>query len=147
VDDEHLLALGRAVYVFQKLEWLTTCMLALVTDGDIDKYYGLTFGTLVSRLRKRLREEPSVGKPVRPAIDDWADSLRTVNTLRQDVFHSYPVDPNKILRRRRRGELIPIDVNRLDAARHRFDKATEEGVKIFAVFVAAGDAPAGRTSR
>jgi len=69
----------------------------------IDKCYGLTFGTLVSRLRKRLREEPSVGKPVRPAIDDWADSLRTVNRLRQDVFHSYPVDPNKILRRRRSG--------------------------------------------
>jgi hypothetical protein len=56
------LALARSVYAFQKLEWLTTCMLALVTDGDIDKCYGLTFGTLVSRLRKRLREEPSVGK-------------------------------------------------------------------------------------
>jgi hypothetical protein len=35
VDDQHLLALGRAVHAFQTLEWLAILTAALMT-GDLD---------------------------------------------------------------------------------------------------------------
>jgi len=54
-----------------------------------------------------------------------------VNTLRQDVFHSYPVRDDQVVRSRPNGQLILIHSDRLNAARHRFDKATEEGSKLF----------------
>jgi hypothetical protein len=131
VDQEQLLALGHAVYTFQRLEWLTIRINVLVSEGEkIDSFDGLTFGQLVKRLRGRLAAEPTAGEAVRPGLVAWADSLGSVNILRQDVFHSYPWG-GQVVRRRKDGQVIPIHVGRLAAAKHRFEKAIEEGETLF----------------
>ncbi len=132
MENEHLLALGRAVYTFQRLEWLTIWLNTLLSeDGNIDRFDRLAFGQLVQALKARLDSDPVVGYPVRDAALNWVGSLRAVNTLRQDVFHSYPAQPDRVLRLRPSGLIIPIHTRRLEAAEHRFGKAIEEGIKLF----------------
>jgi hypothetical protein len=132
VDDDHLLALGRAVHTFQKLEWLAIWINTLVSeDGDIRRFDGLPFGRLVRELEKRLHADESAGEPVRAGVKNWARDLGPANVLRQDVFHSYPVREDEVLRLRQDGQLIQIHKDRLDAAAHRFEASVREGTKLF----------------
>jgi hypothetical protein len=132
MDDTHLLALGQAVYSFQKVDWLAIWMNTLVSErGEIDAFDQLTFGQLVRRLNDRLAADPSVGGAARLGLVRWAHSLHAVNTLRQDVFHSYPVQRDQVMRQRRNGEMIEIHLDRLGAAKARFELAVAEGAKLF----------------
>jgi hypothetical protein len=107
VDDDHFLALGRAVYTFQKLEWLAIWINTLVSeDGDIGRFDGLPFGRLVRELEKRLNSGESAGGAVRAGLNNWVRGLGPANILRQDVFHSYPVRKDEVLRLRQDGQLI-----------------------------------------
>ena len=47
MDDEHYLALGRAVYGFQAVEWMTIWIAALLEDGNPERYDSKTFGVVV----------------------------------------------------------------------------------------------------
>ena len=87
MDDEHLLALGKAVHAFQTLEWLTIWVSVLLSeDGDITRFEGLPFGQLVKRLRERLSAEPAAGQPVREAAVQWVGSLGAVNRVFPDEW-------------------------------------------------------------
>jgi hypothetical protein len=56
MDDEHFLALGRAVYAFQCVEWMTIWTLTLLDDSLVTKYDGKPFGALVKEMDRVLRE-------------------------------------------------------------------------------------------
>lgn len=130
--DAHLLALGRTVYEFQKLEWVaiwTVCFLIGDWPSEADR---LMFGPIVAMMKEKIDEAGHLPDGDRALLRTWADSLGAMNTLRQDMFHWHPVpNPNEFVRRRPKTDLrIAIDTNRLDAARHRFEVARLEGEKV-----------------
>jgi hypothetical protein len=133
MDDEHYLALGRAVYSFLTLEWLVIWIAALLGDGDLVGLDGLTFGPLVDAVQSGLNADPAAGGGARPQLDVLVPMLREANQLRQDVFHSHPVHSTQVLRLRKDGSLHQIDVDMLTAARERFETITEQATKAWAV--------------
>ena len=133
MDDEHYLALGRAVYSFLTLEWLLIWIAALLGDGDLGRTSGLTFGKLVNEVEAKLKADPVAGGSARPQLDALAPLLREANQLRQDVFHSYPVHSTPVLRRLKDGELLEIDVDRLTAAHERFEEITQLATEAWTV--------------
>ena len=134
MDDEHYLALGKAVYAFQMVEWVVIWIAALLDDGDVTRYDGKTFGQLVNAIKTTLGSNPGAGGANRQAVVDLVTLLDSTNILRQDVFHSYPVQPDRVLRRRpSTGMVIPFDAKRLDLAAHRFNLAVEQCGKVFDV--------------
>jgi hypothetical protein len=144
MDDESLLALGRAVYAFQTVEWLAMRAHMVLAGADARKTLRLTFGPLVDGLRRTLDDDPRAGYPVRDGLIEWVGSLTAVNILRQDVFHAYPNVDDELRRFRQSGQVIDIDRDVLAAAAHRFDKATEEGNKVFSLLLDARRAAAGQ---
>ena len=132
MDDEHFLALGRAVYAFQALEWLAIWLAALLDDGDVAKVDALTFGGVIECIERRLKEDPAAGGAVRDPIVDVVPLLKESNGLRQDVFHSHPVHSDEVLRLRpKSGDLLVIDVEALNAARQHFEVVTVELDKLW----------------
>ncbi len=139
-DDEHLLALGRAVYAFQELEVLVLETFAQVAQvADLTAYAGLPFGPKLDRLAKALGADLSAGGILHDELARWVRSLRAIDTLRNDIFHAYPVQSGHV-RVRRDGFVIPLHKRRLEAGQHRFAKATEEGWKLHEVCWPPGSA-------
>ena len=125
--DEHSLALGRAVYTFQAMEWLTIWMAAMLDDGKSARYDSQPFDVVVRTIETRLNEDPSAGAPARTALEELVPLLTVANQLRLDVFHTYPVYRNLVVRRRpKSGELLDIDVSRLNGARENFEHVMVE---------------------
>jgi len=121
VDDEHYIALGRAVYAFQALEWRSIYIAALLTDGDLDRYDSQTFGVIVDAIDKRRGDNPTASAELHAALARLLPLLREANQLRQDVLHAHPEHSDKVLRwRPKTDEVITIDIPRLNAAREHF---------------------------
>ena len=91
VDDEHMLALGGAVYALQRLELLLMAVYTLVLDqADIAEFEHSTLGRKLSLFTQLLEEDAAAGGLFRDEVVRWVHSLEAVNTLRNDIFHSLP---------------------------------------------------------
>ena len=130
VDDEYLLALGRAVYAFQDLEILVVNIYALVTgETDLLNFGRKTFGPKLVQLTKALQGDVSVGGILHDELEQWTHSLESVDTLRNDVFHAWPYESGQV-RVRKDGQRVHFHKRKLEAAQHRFTVATERGVQL-----------------
>ena len=77
MDDEHFLALGRAVYAFQAMEWLTIWIAGILDGGDIARHDDKTFGVVGADLEHILNQDPAAGGLARGALDEVVPLLRS----------------------------------------------------------------------
>jgi hypothetical protein len=127
-----LLALGRAVYAFQELEWITIWVLCSLNGEYPPEFDSMTFGPLVGRLQSDVARSTRVAEPDRTLLAGWAATLDEMNALRQDVFHYHPHSRDRIVRRRpKSGEFVEVDLPMLQRAEQRFNAATATGVRVW----------------
>jgi hypothetical protein len=146
VDDKYYKALGRTVHTFQTLEWITVNIYALVAGAQLEGPDWKTFNSVIGPLKARLKKSPwskhTLGAPLR----SWAETLGELNRLRDDVFHSYPVGVDRVLRRSKKQGLIEIDLDQLFNAHQQFKAAAREGRKLWTLLQHAAT-EAGATPR